>query len=309
MKNFMRILCMGVMCLALMIIATSCGSDNEPVAGEGGTIVEIEGTRIYKIGSYSIEYDDDDRPYIISSRYSSYTIDYKKGIITVSDGDDEEEETIDVKFKDGYISSVSESWNYKDKYYQEKGSGKIEFKYSNGYLTEVKMESSGEEKDLEDDTSDKFKETSETKLTWKNGNMVAAVEKGSETYGKYTDSWTYDYTYSYGDVINEYNQFPICVNDCWAEDSELGVLAALGLFGKGTSYLPIGMAYTESYDGDSSNYDYRITISLNGNGSISKESYRSTSLTYYYESITRMGEAENEVIFKPIFKIFRNRKK
>ncbi len=304
---------MGVMCLALIIVASSCDSDNEPVAGEGGTIVEIDGTRIFQIGNYSIDYDDEDRPYVISSRNESITIDYKNGVITMLDGDDEE--TGEVKFKDGYISSISESWEYKDEYYQEKGTGKIDFKYSNGYLTQVKMESSGEEKDLEEGIKVKFKDSSEAKLTWENGNMVASVEKGSETYGDDTDTWSYDYTYTYGDVINEYNQFPVCVNDCWAEDSELGIMAALGLFGKGTSYMPIGMSYTESYtetdDEDKSNYDYdyRINISLNGNGSISKESYGSTNLIYYYEDITRMGETESNVRFKPIFKIFRNHKK
>lgn len=309
MKKIKNYLSVGILCLGFSM-AVSCSNDNEPVSGDGGTVTEVDGTRISKVGRYNVEYDEDGRPYSINSGYSGLIIDYKKGVATLTDSGDEIE-TIDVKFKDGYISSFSESWNYKDEDYQDKGSGKAEFKYSNGYLTQIKIESKGEEKDFEDGTTEKYEESYETKMTWKNGNMVAAFQAGVEKEGKYSDKWTYDYTYSYGSDANKYNQFLICLNDIWAEETEWEVLVALGLFGKGTSLLPIGMNYTHSYDDEDSAYSYdsRISISLNKNGSISRESFDGNSLTYSYESFTRALVEESDFQFKPMFKVFRKRKK
>ncbi len=309
MKEFFRVASVGVFCLALMPFAVSCGND-EPEGGEGGTIVEIEGTRISEIGNYSIEYDNDGRPSRISSRDTDLTIDYKKGVIRVVDNYDEEEEKVDVKFKDGFISNISESWNYRDEYYQEKGSGKAEFKYSNGYLVQIKIESESEEKDFEDGTTGKYKESSVANLTWNDGDMVAYVENYSETGDGELYKRISDYTYNYGGVKNVFNQLPVCVTDCWSVNSEWGILAALGLFGKGTSSIPVSMEYSETEDGEKDySHDKRISISLNINGSISSESYGSTFIDYSYENITRSEVAKSDIRFKPLFKVFRNHKK
>lgn len=307
MKNFIKFLSIGSFCFALLNCA-ACSKEDEPQGGDGGTVVEINGKRISGIDDYSVEYDNEGRPTSISTRYSDLIINYKKGTIQRIDTDGDETETINVKFSDGYISSFSQSWNYKDSYYQEKGSGKAEFKYSKGYLTQIKIHSEGEEKDFEDGTTEKFKASSEAKMTWKDGNMVSYICNGTETEGKETDKWTVNYSYSYGAQANIFKQMPICISESWADESDFAILAALGLFGKGTSFFPTGMNYTETYDGDTDSYDYRVDISLNADGSISQESFRHNYINYYYEDLTRAESIEGVVPFKPLFSVFRNHK-
>ena len=307
MKNLIKFLSIGSFCFALLNCA-ACSKEDEPQGGDGGTVVEINGKRISGIGDYSVEYDNEGRPASISTRYSDLIINYKKGTIQRIDTDGDEIETINVKFSDGYISSFSQSWNYKDSYYQEKGSGKAEFKYSKGYLTQIKIQSEGEEKDFEDGTTEKFKETSEAKMSWNDGNMVSYVANGTEIEGNEKDNWTVNFSYTYGGQTNVFRQLPVCISESWADESDLAILAALGLFGKGTSSLPIAMNYSETYNNDKDSYDYRVDISLNADGSISHEEFMHSSVYYFYEDFTRADLNADTPQFKPIFSVFRNRK-
>lgn len=310
MKNICKHAVAAAICIAALPLTISCSHTGEPGGGEDGTIVVVDGAVISEIGDYTITYDNLGRPVRVHSNYSELLIDYNKSQIRMMDDPNDyyDAEVIDVKFKDGYISSFSQSWNYKEDYYQEKGSGKAEFKYSKGYLTQIKIESKGEEK--EGGETYKWNESSDISMTWKGGDMVSCLAKYVEKDDDYTDNWSEEYTYTYGSEKNVFQQMPLCVSYCWFDDTELSILAALGLFGKGTATLPTALKEVYKEDGDTDTDNYSINITLNSNGSIYRESFGGSYVTYSYEDFyTRTEDNMTNVKFKPAFKALRHKKK
>ena len=279
---------------ALMMPAlASCGDDDDPKGGDGvGGVLEIEGERISSISGVQFEYDSKGRLTHLYDYSGGLTIDYSKGTLYL-DGSEDGEDSYKVKFNDkGYITELRSSWSYTDTdgghKYQYKGSGTVTFSYNgSGYLVKCSNSSSETGKDLSTGASGKYSQSYTTTLTWRDGNLVSAVEKGKEVDFGDTDTWREETEIDYTSTTNKFRQLPMAVSSVLNNDEVWQMIAAAGLFGKGTKNFPASISVTDD-DGDSSNSS--CSYRLNSNGAISSETIRYRTFNYTYEEIARGSE-------------------
>ena len=283
MKKTFRMVGAAALCAVLMPALSSCGSDDddEPNGGPDIPGIEEEGpsgvstpVRLTSIGGVNIYYDDKGRV----ERIGNYVeIDYSKGTIGLEDGE------MDIKFNGkGYVSEISGSWDYGVDDGRAKGSGKMKFTY-NGSGNLVRCNSSSNETYYEDGYKYSYSETFTMDAEWKDGNLEKIEATAVEKEDGETDRDYMVTTYAYGNQINKYYQMPIALSYGFFDDEEISVLAAAGLFGIGSKYLPSALAEVE----DSYTDSYRISYTLNDNGSIAREYFDNSAYNWNYSEITR----------------------
>jgi len=284
MKRTLRIAGAFALCLTMIPAVTSCGDDDDDEPGKVGNTVIIEetGTRLSSVGNVRIIYDEEGRVSRFGSGSEFGEIDYRNGLLVLSDFDDEGE--IRVKFNGkGYISSLSQEWDYKNDEEWSKGRGNVSFSYDgDGHLVEVSMSSSEDYKDYEYGESGKYNDETKINLKWRSGNLVQVLHNGTESeedekgYEKY--NWSEDYALDYNmDDENKFLQMTKSQFECVLDDSGFSILACAGLFGVGSKLLPTRIVENDD-DGYTETTGLRFT--LNYNGSIASEII--DGVTYYY---------------------------
>lgn len=272
----------AALCAVILPAFVSCGDDDDegngtpdvPVIEEDGPSGVSTPVRLSSLGGVSIYYDDKGR---VESIGKYVDINYSKGTIQMED------EVMNIKFNGkGYVSEISASWDYEDEGDRSKGSGKITFKY-NGSGNLVRCESSSNETYYEDGEKTNYSETLTMDAKWKSGNLESVEAVETEKENGVTDKDYLITTYVYGDTPNKYRQMPLALSYTLFDDSVWSVLAAAGMFGIGSEYLPASFAEVDDDYTDS----YRVNYTLNDNGSIATEYFDNKAIDWSYSEITR----------------------
>ena len=303
---------------ALVPAMVSCGGDDDgpnvpdgPSNSPGGIndgTEQVEGIFLTSVDGVSINYDDQGRVVSLRGGYNSLYIDYETGKVVVSEDEDMGE--MNVGFNgNGYIAKFSQSWNHKDEDGYYKGSGEASVSYDNvGHLTKIYMKSNETYRDEEG--TGKYSDEETYSLNWKNGNLTSVKVSGYENEDGETYKWTETYDIDYSTTVNQFKQ--VCYNlyDQVLDNEQWAILGCAGLFGVGTTYLPVSMDYESSDTEDyNNNYTYGFTYGLNSNGTIDYERMGSNSTTYYgYDKLDVRASIEGQNITKKHFNLFRTHK-
>lgn len=273
---------------ALMVpVFTACKDDDGPSKGSNVNdadkgILNIDGARLTAINQFRYQYDNKGRLIEVSDSYDDVIdIDYDDASIELWEDDG----TIAFN-SNGLVTQVSLSWDEKSSDYSDKGSVVMNFKYNNGYLASIDGSYSGTEIYYDENVTNNYKSTINYNLTWTEGNLVTFAGSGVETdvEGKY--NWEESYKFSYGQDDNKFYQFPIRMAFDVLGETDLDLLAPVGLFGKGPAKLPTSC--TESYQDDDDDEPYVNTdyfeFELNNNGSIDEEIVNGYAYSYSYQN-------------------------
>ena len=313
MKKTFRIVGASLLC-ALVPAMVSCGGDddepNGPSATPGGInngTPEVEGLYLTSINNIDINYDSNGRVSGFNDSYDKVTIDYSKGVINFSeDGEDIE---MKVKFNgNGYISSLSESWEYRDEDEYAKGNGSASASYDkDGHLTKISSKSSETYRDEDGNGSYSGEET--WTFSWQNGNLVSATYTASEKEDGVTYTENEEFTLKYGNEQNPFKQVSYGVYEKLLDISEWSIFGCAGLLGVGTSSLPESMSMTYSPNGSStSTHNYTISFTKNSNGTLHTEQIGSESYTYGYKNLGVRSASDGQALSLKNFKLFRTHK-
>ncbi len=283
-KTFFKVGALAI-CAMLAPVFTSCGSDDDdepfgrpdvPSITEPGGISGNETyVRLTSLGGLPIYYDNQGR---VEGVGNYLDIDYSRGKILM------EGQEMNIKFNGkGYIKEISGAWDYEDDGDRYKGSGKMEFKYTgDGNLIEYKIDST--EIEYEDRDKTYYEEGVTYKCKWQHGNLVRVDGEVYEKEDGETERYNESFIYRYGDRQNKFFQMPLSVTEYLLDADELSVLAAAGLFGYGPANLPSGGVESDD-DGYESSFSVRFT--LNNNGSIAREIFDNSSVSWDYSEYTR----------------------
>ena len=317
MKKTLRIVGATLMC-ALVPAIVSCGGDDDgpnvpdgPSNSPGGIndgTEQVEGIFLTSVNGVSINYDAQGRVSSLRDSYNSLIFDYNTGKVIISDDGDIVE--MNVGFNgSGYISKFSQKWNYKDEDGQYSGSGSGSISYDNaGHLTKIYMKSNETYRD--EDGSGKYSDEETYTFNWKNGNLVSVKVSGYENEDGEIYKWTDTYDIDYSATVNQFKQVSYNLYEEVIDNDQWAVLGCAGLFGVGTTYLPVSMEY-ETVDTEDHNYGdtYGFTYGLNSNGTIDYERMGSNSTTYYgYDKLNVRASIESKNIIKKHFNLFRTHK-
>ena len=279
-KTFIKVGALAI-CAMLAPVFTSCGSDDDdepfgrpdvPSITEPGGISGNETyVRLTSLGGLPIYYDNQGR---VEGVGNYLDIDYSRGKILMED------QEMNIKFNGkGYIKEISGAWDYEDDGDRYKGSGKMEFNYNGGGNL---IEST--EIEYEDRDKTYYEEGVTYKCTWQGGNLVRVNGEGYEKEDGETERYNESFIYRYGDRQNKFFQMPFSVTEYLLDADELSVLAAAGLFGYGPANLPSGGVESDD-EGYESSFSVRFT--LNKNGSIAREIFDNSSVSWDYSEYTR----------------------
>lgn len=286
-------------------------SVNNPLLNEGGLLL----TKIldkYNEG-LKIVYDEQFRPVTVIETYASYddevigSINYDKKTISIWG----EFINIPVTFDNkGHITKVKGLWDFSEDGERYYGSIEQTFSYDgNGHLTAITSE--WKEIDEVDKYEDYSHNISNATLVWKDNNLLSM--KSNSTYydedRKAIEIYDNELKFIYGTKKNTYKQWPGII----ACDDD-GRIAA-GLHGNFSDLLPTNcieyMKEEFNYDGgyDQENeYEYKVSYTLNENGSIDTETYECNNDKYketniytfsYYPAVK--SAAFKTSITEPIF--------
>lgn len=312
MKKTLRTIGALALCAVLVPALGSCGGDDDDEPGGGG-VIELDGTRLTFYNNLTLNYDSEGRFKSITSPFTSNTklleIDYSRGQIRITDGTGETEE-MDVRFNGrGYISRLSQSWDYTERdggdMYQYVGDGEMTFDYNgDGNLERIDCKTSETEKDLEDGSVERYEERYTIDYEWRDGNLVRAFKEGVESESGDPDyHWSMPYTFKYGNQRNVFLQTPGTMAYIAFDDSFIQILAAVGLFGNGPEMLPT--RFTETEDGETESHN--ISFTLNSNATIAYEDNGMYTYTYGYSDITRAAAGPATMPSCKVRDIFRSR--
>lgn len=283
-KTFIKVGALAI-CAMLAPVFTSCGSDDddEPfgrpdvpsITEPGGTSGNETYVRLTSLGGLPIYYDNKGR---VEGVGNYLDIDYSRGKILIED------QEMNIKFNGkGYIKEISGAWDYMDEGDRYKGSGKMEFDYNgDGNLVKYKMDST--EIEYEDREKTYYEEGVTYTCKWQHGNLVRVDGEVYEKEDGETERYYESFIYRYGDRQNKFFQMPLSVTEYLLDADELSVLAAAGLFGYGPANLPSGGVESDD-DGYESSFSVRFT--LNNNGSIAREIFDNSSVSWDYSEYTR----------------------
>lgn len=281
MKNikFLAMLFMAVMACA----GFSACSDDDDDDNNGGGSSNVTGNESalvkdgkmlltsITVGDYettTLGYDDKLRPVYVNEEYyddiePKFSIDYNTGKITIED----DYENLSVSFNSkGYVTKIQGSWKEEDdEYYQDYGTISWTYSYDgSGHLVGVDK----------NDTEEGEKIVGKIVLTWENGNLMK-VEDNEVFYddkGNVEEKNSYIQTFTYGNQINKYKQFP----EVYGDDEEYMLFIA-GLLGVGSEKLPLTCTSLEidEYDGYTHKYENSVTseFTLNEDGTIDTETW------------------------------------
>lgn len=283
-KTFIKVGALAI-CAMLAPVFTSCGSDDDdepfgrpdvPSITEPGGISGNETyVRLTSLGGLPIYYDNQGR---VEGVGNYLDIDYSRGKILM------EGQEMNIKFNGkGYIKEISGAWDYEDDGDRYKGSGKMEFEY-NGDGNLVKYRVSSTEIEYEDRDKTYYEEGFTCTCKWQGGNLVRVNIEGYEKEDGEMERYTGATTYDYGTRLNKYYQMPLSISVEILDSDEFMALAAAGLFGYGPANLPTG---GHEIDEDGYEGSFNVRFSLNENGSIAREIFDDSSVTWGYSEYTR----------------------
>ena len=272
----------------------SCSNDDDDVepgkgtpSTEAGLLDKSSGLRVRSVGDYSFEYDSKGRlDYVSEGSNYGYKFSYNPNKVT-RESYGEEKESYSVGYNsNGYLSSFS----YKDSDEDGSETGTASLSYDDdGHLTQISSSYQGSfyEKGKQYNES----ETASATLTWKSSRVTKIVLKYSGTEGdgdRYseTQTWTYEYSdYTMENYYNKYLQWTYTI--LRALDIEgPAFMAYVGLFGKGSKYLPSGAERVrveiENGEEERREYSYSFSYGFNNNGSLSYCNYDGSRYNYTY---------------------------
>lgn len=256
----------------------SSSSVNNPLLNEGGLLL----TKIMDNYGEGLKfvYDEQFRPitvidYDYGDEENSIRINFDKKTISLWDGMGNIPVTFDSK---GHITKVKGSWDVSEDGERDYGSIEQTFTYDgNGHLTAVTSEWKETEIGGDWDFTDHNKIN--TTLVWKDNNLLS-MKSNSTFYedGKAIEIYDNELKFIYGTKKNTYKQWPGII----ACDDQGSVAA--GLHGNFSDLLPTNCIYyikeEFNYEGgyDQENeYEYKVSYTLNENGSINTDTYECTN--------------------------------
>ncbi len=173
---------------------------------------------------------------------------------------------------DGLLTKIE--FSYRDDEYSCKGNA--EFNYSDRRLKSCSASETGTGKNYS------YKVTGKANYTWKDGNLTQvttiSTESGKEDGESFSEKTTVNYNFNYGNQINYTKQLPFYIGSAITPGEEIGgVFSVIGLYGYGPAYLPTG--YTEVDDEGKSTYT--LSFTQNSNGTINSEKRNNSSTVIY----------------------------
>ncbi len=218
--------------------------------------------------------------------------------VVFNDEEEEEDETgsysLGFSFNDsGYVHKstceYSGEWYEYGESYSYSGSELCSYSYdSDGHLTKVSVSDS--ESGIEDGYKYSESANGDVTITWESGDITQVVVNVKEKEGGYTYESKDTYTFEYGSMQNEYQQYVLAiVEEPYEWMTGWGELAFIGYFGKGTAHLPTSYKheYEENDDGDTHSGTNTETFSYekNSDGTIKTEKWDGETYNYTYTSL------------------------
>ena len=286
MKKSFRMI--GLACVAMSVMPlVSCGGDDDGDVTPPNEIETETGMRLTRVGNYEFNYDSKGRCNGVDYLGSSYdetdniSINWDKGEISVIDSDDSMYEN-PLKFKtngSGFITGLSQSWDYKDEDGLYKGSGEAKLSYDkSGHLTKATFDS--KETGVDEGEKYTFSGKSVYTFTWRDGNLVTVENTWEENEDGDRESGVESYDISYGSVENAFRQWSQGLL-YYAFDFDLSQLGHIGMFGVGTDNFPTTIEENE----DGYSHSYSLSFSTNSLGLISSETVNGSTYNYYYDEV------------------------
>lgn len=284
MKKSFRMI--GLACVAMSVMPlVSCGGDDDGDVTPPNEIETETGMRLTRVGNYEFNYDSKGRCNGVDYLGSSYddsgnlSINWDKGEISVTDGDDAMYEN-PLKFKtnsNGYITGLSQSWDYKDEYGSYKGNGEAKLSYDkSGHLTKATFES--KETGVDEGEKFSFYGKSVYSFTWQNGNLVRIENSWEDNDDGERETGIESYDISYDNEENAYNQWSQGIL-YYAIEWDFSQLGHVGMFGVGTANFPTTIEENE----DDYSHSYSLSFATNSLGLISSENVNGSTYNYYYD--------------------------
>ena len=276
---------MAALTVALCATVASCG-DDEPDNGANVTasaeVSDFGGERLISIDEgIDYSYNSDGTLRQVKGLGLNMIFDYRKGIISYSEGDKNQSVTFTTNSK-GYITGLSSSSTEKDGYVTYNYTVSYEFEYNGAdHLTYASVNQVNTDTD-----SQKLDEIS---MSWKffwNGDLLSKIEIAGQSNGiEGDDQWNYTNNFSYHESVeNRYMQYTMGVVENTELTGAVQIAMYAGLFGKGPSKYP-----TQVYGSNEINFDYMI----NSKGLVEAEDIKyeddnfSFPINYIYSSSTK----------------------
>lgn len=286
-------MCIATLCAMIVPAFTSCEKDDNddpdkpenPSTGgdsndEKNPGEDVEGTPRIKFinGGIYVKYDDKGRVASVGYGVSDelFKIDYNSGKIILADrnNDGKSDGEYNVRFNaDGFITSMTTTWDYDDEGDRKTGTGDMTFSYNGRKLvkTESNTDSSTEYEGKKDTTSKKLEET----VKWEGDKITEVVRKTTTIRNDEDPSESESVRkFGYGSLKNKYRQWTVTMAYSIIDSSWMSVLALTGYFGDGPSILPDSCEV----------YGERAAIEyvLNADGTIASENIDGTTYTLTY---------------------------
>lgn len=287
--------------LALTTSFTSCSSDDDDCncSGSGNTTAGVietrtgEKMRITEVGNIRYSYNDNGTLASFGSTSDSYEVSYNPFTIThINSGNGYSDKDV---FSDihtnsgGYITSLSNKYDYEGTEDEEHGTGKISVSYNgNGNITRMKGSGSGVY--IEDGDKEKYSSSFDYVFTWNDGKLIKAVYTFVEDGEKDVETYIYNYTNAEKNLTLQYIPNFMSVDD----NDFLGALFCIGYMGKGPSLLPSGVDYISKDDEGTEERYYDCIYYTNNDGTV----YRYTGMTSGYIAYDNVEETTPKAIAK-----------
>lgn len=287
--------------LALTTSLTSCSSDDDDCncSGSGNTAAGVietrtgEKMRITKAGNIRYSYNDNGTLASFGSTSDPYEVSYNPFTIThINSGNGYSDKDVFSNIgtnSGGYITSLSNKYDYEGTEDEEHGTGKISVSYNgNGNITRMKGSGSGVY--IEDGDKEKYSSSFDYVFTWDDGKLIKAVYTFVEDGEKDVETYIYDYTNAEKNITLQYIPNFMSIDD----DDFLGALFCIGYMGKGPSLLPSGVEYTSKDDEGTDERYYDCIYYTNNDGIVQ----RYTGMTSGYMSYDNVEETTPKAIAK-----------
>lgn len=269
--------------LALTTSFTSCSSDDDDDSGNGNGngnasagIIETktgEKMRITEVGDIRYSYNDNGTLASFGNVSYPFEVSYNPFTFTcINSGNGYSNKSVASNIRtnsDGYITSLSEKFDYVSQEDEEHETGNVSISYNgNGNITRMKGSGSGYY--IEDGNKEKYSSSFDHVFTWNDGKLIKAVYTFVEDGEKDVETYIYDYTNAEKNLTLQY--IPNFMN---ADDNDFfGALFYIGYLGKGPSLLPSGVKNISKDDEGTHEYSYDCRYYKNNNGTV----YRYTGM-------------------------------
>lgn len=300
-----------MMATMLSVSVSSCGDDDDNEGGASGvpapTLTDNNGksVQVLSAGNVWFRYDEDGKIIKFGDSYESYELEGNAFEFTYEDA-------YTAKFTlngSGLISKISMTCDLKGSGGYHKEKIMITYNYNSArQLIGASYSGSAEWKytDSHGQEQGSASGTGSIKNTWSNGNLVKCVNEskisGKENGKSYNEHETGTYTFSYGNTLNSFKQFPYFMGDgtTGINGEGFSLFCIVGLYGVGPAYLPTGYVeewkYEEDGDIDYETREYDLSFTLNADGTINTERRGNYEyISYQYGAVNRsvVEQAEN----------------